>query len=91
MVLDWNSSTALPQRANLTFFVPCYFLAFPPYRSSGGQRTNTPTVIDVVNGAEINKNTCPQAYYASTPSVDATLIEGEGKEKRRESAGIDCR
>ena len=81
VVMDWNSTTAIPQRKNLTFFVPCYFLAFPPFRSSSGLRTDTLSVIDVVNGAGVTTSTCPPAYYATIPGVDVKMIEGEKEMK----------
>ena len=33
--LDWNRELAIPARQNVNKFVPCYFMAFPPYVRSG--------------------------------------------------------
>lgn len=30
-ITDWNKNFALPWRAPVNFYVPCYYMAFPPY------------------------------------------------------------
>lgn len=32
MVTDWNDTLAAVFRQDVNYYVPCYFMAFPPYR-----------------------------------------------------------
>lgn len=34
LVQDWDTTLALPHRVGINHFVPCYFMAFPPFRST---------------------------------------------------------
>ena len=34
LVEDWDATVALPHRKAHTHFVPCFFMAFPPFKST---------------------------------------------------------
>ena len=75
VVLDWNTTLALPQRKKNNFFTPCYYLAFPPYRSTRMHST-TANIIDSSMGQGLTKSTCPLAFYSSQPGGSHVPITG---------------
>ena len=89
LVEDWDTTLATAWRRGNNHFVPCYFMAFPPFRST---RYNTPYTYTPKNNTHkattrnnddyvVTSDTadhkvgesCPMAYYGTSDSETASL------------------
>ena len=47
IITDWNDTIAMGHRRGVNYYVPCYFMAFPPYRHTHLPENNCPVANSV--------------------------------------------
>ena len=71
LVQDWDTTTALPHRVGNNHFVPCYFMAFPPFRST---RYNEPYTHTPNNTVFATVSAVRGSYKSTTRNNDDFVV-----------------
>ena len=58
VVTDWNDTLAPTFRRDVNYYVPCYLMAFPPYRKSKLEESYCPVAVDTVSTAQAQGYLC---------------------------------